>query len=116
MELLCQRGVREGCMYVTMAYPVQWHLDLATLTPGNKTVVLDLVVRYYPLAERADDGLRLDILRSEIVSVLACHRFGVSLQAVRLRPRRFDRLSRHAENTKPVSTRHLRLRRRNRWE
>ncbi|MGQ3280949.1 MAG: hypothetical protein ACT6WE_31070, partial [Shinella sp.] len=81
------------CMYVAVAYPVQRHLDLATLTPGNKMVVLDLVVRYHPLAERADNGLRLDILRSEVVSVLACHRFGVSLSAVRLHPRRFDKPS-----------------------
>ncbi|MNE86696.1 hypothetical protein D3C80_1838210 [compost metagenome] len=60
-------------MYVAMAYPVQRHRDPAALTPGNKMVVFDLVVRYYPLAELADDGLRLDILQSEIVSVLACH-------------------------------------------
>lgn len=103
-------------MYVAVAYPVQWHLDLATLTPGNKMVVLDLVVRYYPLAERADDGIRLDILRSEIVSILACHRFGVSLSAVKLRRAASIDHPRHADNTKPVSTRQLRLHRSNREE
>jgi len=89
-------------MYVAVAYPVQRHLNLATLTPGNKMVVLDLVVRYHPLAERAEDGLRLDILRSEIASVLACHRFGVSLSASDcVRAASIDH-PRHADNTKPV--------------